>query len=575
MSTATNQQKLFDDCPIAAAVAQMARGSGDDRGAIFTRVEVVEFMLDLLGYSSKRKLFSKRLLEPSFGHGDFLLPTVDRLLASWKRFGNSTEQLRHSIRAVELHRESFAHTKRLVVQRLLDAAIDSDVASELAESWLHQGDFLLWNEEPSFDYVVGNPPYIRIEKIPAALMKEYRRLYKTMFDRADLYVPFIEHSLRLLAPNGQLGFICADRWMKNKYGGPLRSLVESKFHLKFHVDMVGTNAFHSDVIAYPAVTVISHEKSGTTKIAKRPEVTSANLSKLSRLMLDAEDKGRQSTVQSIKGFTNGSAPWLLSDCKALELVKRLELTFPLVEEAGCKIGIGVATGADKVFIGPISDLSVEQSRKLPLATTKDIDTGKVEWRGLGIINPFADDGKLVDLNKYPRLRSYFADREEVLKKRHVARKSPLRWYRTIDRIYPKLAREEKLLIPDIKGSANIVYEDGTLYPHHNLYYITSTEWDLRALQTVLCSGIAQLFVSLYSPRMRGDYLRFQAQHLRRIRIPQWSDVSPTLKKKLKNAGTAGKQADSHELVGQLFNLKESELAALLSVPTQGRGKNAN
>ena len=40
-------------------------------------------------------------------------------------------------------------------------------------------------------------------------------------------------------------------------------------------------------------------------------------------------------------------------------------------------------------------------------------------------------------------------------------------------------KEKKLLIPDIKGEANIVYDSGRFYPHHNLYYITSTEWDLR------------------------------------------------------------------------------------------------
>ena len=74
------------------------------------------------------------------------------------------------------------------------------------------------------------------------------------------------------------------------------------------------------------------------------------------------------------------------------------------------------------------------------------------------------------------------------------RKIPANWYRTIDRIYPALASKPKLLIPDIKGQAHIVYECGKLYPHHNLYFITSDEWDLYALQAVLLSGIARLFV---------------------------------------------------------------------------------
>ena len=60
--------------------------------------------------------------------------------------------------------------------------------------------------------------------------------------------------------------------MKNRYGGPLRQLVAEEFHLKIYVDMVDTPAFHTDVIAYPAITIIAREKPGTTRIAHRPEI---------------------------------------------------------------------------------------------------------------------------------------------------------------------------------------------------------------------------------------------------------------------------------------------------------------
>ncbi|EQD43311.1 hypothetical protein B2A_09945 [mine drainage metagenome] len=52
--------------------------------------------------------------------------------------------------------------------------------------------------------MIGNPPYVRQELIPAALLAEYRRRYSTLYDRADLYIPFIERSLTSLAPAGCL-----------------------------------------------------------------------------------------------------------------------------------------------------------------------------------------------------------------------------------------------------------------------------------------------------------------------------------------------------------------------------------
>lgn len=86
---------------------------------------------------------------------------------------------------------------------------------------------------------------------------------------------------------------------------------------------------------------------------------------------------------------------------------------------------------------------------------------------------FAEAGGLVDLKQYPKLKRYLEARKEQIAGRYCAQKTPANWYRTIDRITPGIARTPKLLIPDIKGKAHIVYEDGQLYPHHNLYYITA------------------------------------------------------------------------------------------------------
>lgn len=259
----------------------------------------------------------------------------------------------------------------------------------------------------------------------------------------------------------------------------------------------------------------------------------------------------------------GAQPWILASPDQLKLIRRLECEFPAIEEAGCKVGIGVATGADKAFIGPFNELDVEDDRKLPLAMTRDINSGEVKWRGLGIVNPFADSGGLVDLNAYPRLKKYLNQRRNQIAKRHVAQKTPANWYRTIDRIYPALAGKPKLLIPDIKGEAHIVYEDGRLYPHHNLYYIVSDEWDLRALRAVLRSGIAKLFVSIYATRMRGGYLRFQAQYLRRIRLPCWQDVSDALKAELVEAAARNDDVDAYNrAVAKLYGLSQEERAAI-------------
>jgi len=552
-------------CPVRKAVEHVAISNAQERGAIYTRREVVDFILDLAGYTPNRCLFEHSLLEPSFGEGDFLFAIVERLIESWSAHAPKSsplDSLSNALRAVELHQSSYDATHEQVIALLCGGGLTRKTASQLADTWLIKGDFLLYDELNQFDFVIGNPPYVRQELIPDVLMVEYRRRYKTIYDRADLYIPFIENSLRLLAKGGTLGFICSDRWMKNRYGGPLRQMISDGFHLKVYVDMVDTDAFHSDVIAYPAITIITQEKPGKTRIAHKPQVNREALSSLVQQLSRKKVPTGESPIKEIAGVTSGSQPWILESSDQLAVMRRLECEFPMLEATGCKVGIGVATGADKAFIGLFDKLDVETDRKLPLVMTQDILGGDVSWRGFGVINPFAEDGTLVDLHDYPQLKRYLEKHKEQIRNRHVAKKSPARWYRTIDRIYPEIVRQEKLLIPDIKGDAHIVYEPGELYPHHNLYYITATDWDLRALQTVLMSGIARLFVSAYSTRMRGGYLRFQAQYLRRIRVPYWKDVPNRLRKQLRASSTGSNKVLCNEAVYELYGFSKDERAAL-------------
>ncbi|MFC3375458.1 Eco57I restriction-modification methylase domain-containing protein [Rugamonas sp. CCM 8940] len=524
---------------------------------------MVDFMLDLVGYTSDENLFELSLLEPSFGNGEFLIPAIERLLIARTRAltaGEVVGCIKPCIHGVELHEDTFQSTRRAVIALLEQFEFSSIDAIEITDAWLVHGDFLLAELDGGFNFVIGNPPYVRQELIPGPLLEEYRKRFATLYDRADLYVPFMERSLNLLGEMGQLCFICSDRWMKNKYGGPLRSLISQRFHLRAYVDMVDADAFHSEVSAYPAITVISTGEPGPVRVAERPSLDKTTLRELSTAL---RSQAPPQMIKELHGVVSGSEPWILSATSNTELIRRLEQAFPSLEETGCKVGIGVATGADNVFIGKFDDLDVEPDRKLPLAMGKDLGSGHMVWRGYGVINPFTDEGPLVDLDKYPRLKRYLEGNRAQITKRHVAQKSPKNWYRTIDRITPSLARRPKLLIPDIRGDAQVVFEEGWLYPHHNLYFVVSDEWNLRALQAVLLSNLTRLFVSTYSIKMRGGYLRFQAQYLRRIRLPKWETVSLEMRARLVAAAETLDFEACNSAVADLYSLTTSERNALI------------
>ena len=452
--------------------------NSEERGVVFTRREVVDFMLDLVGYTTDQPLHRFRLIEPAFGDGGFLLPIVERLLTAYRaqvqNHSTIVADLSAAVRAVEVHGDSIERTRPQLLTALRQHGVSTKDAHQLLDRWVVEGDFLLIDLPHTFTHAVGNPPYVRQELIPDVLMAQYRARYRTIYDRADLYVPFIERCLTHLQPGGALSFICADRWMKNKYGAPLRALVAGQYHLACYVDMMDTPAFDAEVIAYPAITLIKRETPGPTRIAHRPRIDRDTLAKLAQA-LRATSAPEGSGIVEIAGVAKGRDPWILQSFDQLAIARRLEADFPTLEEAGCKVGIGVATGADTVFIGPFDRLDVEPDRKLPLVKTRDIQGGNVEWRGLGVINPFRNEGSLVALADYPRLARYFERHADVMRQRHCAKRNPRSWYRTIDRINPALTSQPKLLIPDIKGDAHIVYEAGHFYPHHNLYFITSDD----------------------------------------------------------------------------------------------------
>jgi len=113
-------------------------------------------------------------------------------------------------------------------------------------------------------------------------------------------------------------------------------------------------------------------------------------------------------------------------------------------------------------------------------------------------------------------------------------------------------------IPDIRDRLLLVLNDGQTYPHHNLYYVHSTLWDMEVLGSLLLSEVAQFFVECYAVRIRGGYLRFQAQYLRRIRVPRPQDIP---------AGHAARLVDA-------FRRRDVELATDVALDLYGIDRHA-
>jgi type I restriction-modification system DNA methylase subunit len=112
-----------------------------------------------------------------------------------------------------------------------------------------------------YEYVVGNPPYVRIKKLPNQDQKYYEKVYESVFGRFDLYVLFIERGLNWLSEDGILGFITSNKFTRSMYGREIRRIISDDYTLAEYVDFGDTGIFE-DAANYPCMILVSRVKVG-------------------------------------------------------------------------------------------------------------------------------------------------------------------------------------------------------------------------------------------------------------------------------------------------------------------------
>ena len=530
--TLLDQSELLELVPALPPIEE-----GDNHGAVFTKEWVVDLMLDLCDYRAERDLSKLRLLEPSCGDGAFLQRIVRRLSDSLRAHGLTLSDARNAIRAYDLQGRNVQAARERIAGLLVAEGWTN--VNEIVAHWIRHADYLLAADGADFDLVVGNPPYIRAQEIPEARRNTYIGLWNTMTMGTDIFVGFIEKGLRSLKPGGRLCFIVADRWQHNAYGRKLRKLISEHYAVDAMFEMHGVDAFAAPVSAYPAITLIRNGAQGRVLYASaQAELDEHGGARLtSWFEHDAPGAVRDPLFSAcvLPDWFRTEEIWPSGSPEVLAFLEDMAERFHPLEDAatGTKVGIGVATGADDVFITDDAHI-VEAERLIPLLMSADIPTGRVQWKGEHLVNPWNADGQLVDLAHYPKLSAYFQQHATALKKRHVAQKRPDRWYATIDKVHAGLRERPKLVLQDMSSTISPVL-DAQHYPHHNLYWITSTGWDLEVLGGLLLSEVAELFVRAYGVKMRNGTMRFQSQYLRMIRVPAPDGLSDAQRDALRQA----------------------------------------
>lgn len=473
------------------------RSNGNHHGLVLTKPLVVDIMLDRVGYIANLDLQAIKVIEPAAGDGAFAVSIIKRLHASSLKFGFSFQEALSNLVFFEIDEKMASIlAQRIECQLKKYAAI-------LPKDLIRIEDFLLSNTEKC-NIIIGNPPYVRHENIPEDQKKKYRRYFSTFKYRSDIYIAFYEKGLKSLKDNGILSFICSNRWLKNQYGKNLRNLIRLSYSFNEIINLEETCPFEEDVIAYPAITTISNSQ----RQLPTNYYQIHDLKELKEIDINVKPTKTLDTINSLN--------WFSYEINDSPFNKYLDF----IEEQGFKVGIGVATGSDAVFIGKDFGAIVEKELLIPILMSKDLKNNELKWSENYLINPFDSRGDLIDLNQYPKAKKYFESNKDLLTKRHIAIKKPNLWYKTIDRINPKLMEKDKILLPDISKNSYLIIDRGNYYPHHNLYYITGQNYNkLVLLAAILMSDFVRNQLLELGNKMNGGYPRWQSQYLKKLKIP--------------------------------------------------------
>ena len=261
-----------------------------------------------------------------------------------------------------------------------------------------------------FDVVVGNPPYVQLEKNTGELRKFYKDAgFTTLVSRGDVYQLFYEKGCQLLAPEcGLLAYITSNSWLKAEYGKSTRRYF-SEQHTPLRLLEMGKNVFENAIVDTSILILREGTSDETGRAVDMDRLPHKDFPPAELLWGELRPQGEKPLV-------------ILSPLE-WRVIDKMEAAGTSLKEWDVKINYGIKTGYNKAFI--IDDATRQElvaadpnSAEIikPLLRGKDIQRYRAQWAGLWLI--VAKFGSYKTLPKeYPAIHKHLVQHEEKLRAR--------------------------------------------------------------------------------------------------------------------------------------------------------------
>ena len=369
-----------------------------------------------------------------------------------------------------------------------------------------------------FDAVIGNPPYIRIQRIGHEESDYLFAKYKTPASKTDLSQLFLERSLILANKTAIIGFICTSQWIATDYGKNMRRVLSNGV-LHEIVDFGSLPVFQK-ASTYPAIFILSPSRAKSLRIKKITSPNQLNLSKIEQIC------PRQINLENLS-----EKPWNLAKLDIPQTLDSHGVVWEPLQAFG-NTYIGVLTGMDAAFVLPKSDtnrLGLEDEILLPYAYKgKEVVRYQTVTPSSVVIYPYtqAPDGSPVlipenDLRRRcPYIFKYLVAQKSKLCQRKDSRRlyaTGSHWYRHLRPGSFKYIMPKKLIIKGIdKRTVVGLLDQQTCFNGANCPAIILDK-DQRHLELYILGIMNSKLVSFHlrsiCPSKLSGYTRFNAKSI--------------------------------------------------------------
>lgn len=189
-----------------------------------------------------------------------------------------------------------------------------------------------------FDCVIGNPPFIQIQKFDKSYKKMLQKLdFVTYEGSSDVYCMFIELGCYLLKDNGTLCFITSNKWLRSSYGEKTRNFLLNGMNPELLIDL-GPGIFENATVDSSIIFLKKEKYNHSVLCCKASKEDISNLSTFV-------------SSNSIQQDFNIDDNWVILSPIEISIKNKLETNgVPLLNWENVKINRGILTGCNEAFI---------------------------------------------------------------------------------------------------------------------------------------------------------------------------------------------------------------------------------